>query len=86
VGRSAGWIAWWGIGTIAHHVVFVWLYRAAGRNVCAVALAHALHNLVWMLIPFLGSEYDPQADAVATVAVAAALIGTAARRRVRAES
>jgi uncharacterized protein len=54
VGRSAGWIAWWWIGTIAQRVVLVWLYRAAGRNVCAVALAHALHNLVWMLIPLFG--------------------------------
>lgn len=79
VGRNAEWVAWWAIGTIAQRVVFVWLYRAARRNVGVVALSHALHNLVWMLIPSFGSEYDPRADAIATVAVAVAVVTVSGR-------
>jgi membrane protease YdiL (CAAX protease family) len=79
VGRSAEWVAWWAIGTIAQRVVFVWLYRATGRNVGVVALSHALRNLVWMLIPTFGSEYDPRADAIATIAVAAAVVAISGR-------
>lgn len=81
VGRSTAWVAWWSVATIAQRVVYVWLYRVAGRSVGVVAASHALHNLVWMLIPSFGSEYDPRADAITTVAVVAAVLAISERSR-----
>jgi len=80
VGRSATWIAWWVAGTLVQRIFLVLLARAArGGGTPAVALAHALHNLVWMLIPWYGSAYDPRADALALGALSALALAASAR-------
>lgn len=84
VGRSAAWVAWWTVVTITRRVLFVRLYRAAGGSAGVVAVSHALCNLVWMLIPSFGSDYDPRADAIATVAVAGAVVAWLSARAIRA--
>jgi membrane protease YdiL (CAAX protease family) len=81
VGRSAAWVTWWSLSTVVQRIIFVWLYRVAGRSVGAVALSHALRNLVWMAIPLFGSEYDPRADTIVAVAVAVALVARGRARR-----
>jgi membrane protease YdiL (CAAX protease family) len=86
VGRSVRWIAWWSVGTLALRVVFVWLYRVTGRSTGAVALSHALHNLVWMIIPWYGSQYEPRAEAIATVMAAAAVVALTGAPRGNADS
>jgi uncharacterized protein len=58
--RSAGWVAWWSLGTVALRVLTVWLYDGTGRSVFAAALFHATQNLSWQLFPNRGSHYDPR--------------------------
>lgn len=29
-GRSAGWIAWWSLFTVAHRVLITWIYNNSG--------------------------------------------------------
>jgi membrane protease YdiL (CAAX protease family) len=47
-GRSAGWIAWWALSTVAFRVVITWIYNNTGKSVFAAAMAHAMMNLVWI--------------------------------------
>jgi len=79
-GRSFGWIAWWGLGTVSMRVLFVWLYNGAGRSVFAPSVCHALHNLAWMLVPVHGSHYDPRVDGLVTAAAAAVVIAATGGR------
>ena len=69
-GRSAGWIAWWCLGTVAQRVLLVWLYNNTGGSVSAVAVAHATANLAWQLFPIQGSYYDPRVTGLITAAAA----------------
>jgi membrane protease YdiL (CAAX protease family) len=55
-GRSAGWIAWWALSTVAFRVLITWIYNNTGRSVFAAALAHAMMNLSW-IGPF--QDYGP---------------------------
>ena len=70
VGRPAGWIAWWALGTVGHRVVMVWLYNNTGGSVFAVALYHASSNLSWQLFPDRGSHYDPRVTGLLVLGVA----------------
>jgi uncharacterized protein len=47
-GRSAGWIAWWALSTVAFRVVITWIYNNTGKSVFAAAMAHAMMNLAWI--------------------------------------
>jgi membrane protease YdiL (CAAX protease family) len=69
-GRSAGWIAWWCLGTVAQRVLLVWLYNNTGKSVFAAAVAHATANLAWQLFPIQGSYYDPRVTGLITAAAA----------------
>lgn len=68
--RSADWIAWWSLGTLALRVIMVWLYVYAGRSVFAAALFHATINLCWQLFPVNGSYYDPRIFGLITLGFA----------------
>jgi membrane protease YdiL (CAAX protease family) len=57
--RSAAWIAWWTLGTVATRVIMVWLYNGTGGSVFAVSLYHMTQNLTWQLYPVQGSYEDP---------------------------
>jgi membrane protease YdiL (CAAX protease family) len=69
-GRSASWIAWWGLGTVGSRVIIVWLYNNAGRSVFAASVYHAISNLCWQLFPNAGSHYDPRVTSPLIVASA----------------
>jgi uncharacterized protein len=80
-GRSAGWIAWWSLGTVAQRVLFTWLYNNTGKSVFAAALFHAMGNLS-QLGPFLdfgpgGYPYDAQRISALILVVAAAIVTVA---------
>ncbi len=90
-GRSAGWIAWWSLNTVALRVLFTWLYNNTGHSVFAAALFHATGNLA-QLGPFLdfgpgGYPYQAQRASALLMAAAAAVVTVAwgprtlARRR-----
>jgi membrane protease YdiL (CAAX protease family) len=79
--RQAGWIAWWGLGTVGSRVIIVWLYNHSGRSVVAAALYHAMSNLCWQLFPQRGSHYDPRYTSPLILAVAAVVTLTCARSR-----
>jgi hypothetical protein len=40
--RTAGWIAWWSLNTVALGVLFTWLYNNTGHSVFAAALVTAV--------------------------------------------
>ena len=73
VGRSAQWIAWWSLGTVAARVTMVWLYNGAGQSVFAMVLFHASSNLCWQLFPVHGSYFDPHINGLITAALASAI-------------
>jgi hypothetical protein len=72
-GRSAAFIAWWSLGTVAHRVIIVWLYDHAGRSVFIASLHHAMINLAWQSFPIRGSFYDPRVTGCIALAVALAV-------------
>jgi hypothetical protein len=73
--RSAEWIAWWSLGTVATRVIMVWLFNGAGRSVFAASLYHTTQNVSWQLYPVSGSFEDPMVSGLimATVALAITL-------------
>jgi membrane protease YdiL (CAAX protease family) len=71
--RSAAWIAWWSLGSIALRVIIVWLYNN-GKSVFAASLFHMTINLTWQLFPTNGSYYDPFITSVIIVGVAAVMV------------
>jgi uncharacterized protein len=80
-GRSAGWIAWWTLSTVAFRVLITWIYNNTGKSVFAAAMAHAVMNLVW-IGPFQdfgpsGYPYHAQRISALIMAVAAAIIAVA---------
>jgi len=74
VGRSAAWIAWWSIGSVALRVIIVWLYNNTGKSVFAAAFFHMTINLTWQLFPVNGSYYDPAITTLILVCVAAIVV------------
>ena len=69
--RSAGWIAWWCLNTVATRVVMVWLYNNTGKSVFAAALFHTTINVTWMMFPVRGSYFDPRVVGLIMAFVAA---------------
>ncbi|WP_214108127.1 CPBP family intramembrane glutamic endopeptidase [Acrocarpospora catenulata] len=74
-GRSAGWIAWWVVGSVGMRVIFTWIYNNTGKSVFAAALAHGLSNLAW-IGPFL--DFGPDGYPYEGVRIAGLLIAFAA--------
>jgi membrane protease YdiL (CAAX protease family) len=70
-GRSAAWVAWWCLFTVAGRVLIIWVYNNAGKSVLAAALFHATSNISWQLFPNFGSHWDP--SIVAPLVVVAAV-------------
>lgn len=75
-GRTADFILWWTLGTLAYRVLIVWLYNNTGGSVFAAAVFHATINLTWQLFPVNGSYYDPRlAGSLAALAAAVVVLG-----------
>jgi len=68
--RSAEWIAWWSLGTVATRVILVWLFNGAGRSVLVASLYHMTQNVTWQLYPVRGSFEDPMVSGAIMAAVA----------------
>ena len=58
--RSAEWIAWYGLFTVATRVIMVWIFNNTGKSVFGAALFHAMVNVSWFLFPNYGSHFDPR--------------------------
>ncbi len=83
--RSAGWIAWWSLSTVALRVLITWVYNNNGKSVSAAAAVHAMTNVLWVG-PFLdfgsgGYPYQAQAISALIMAAAAAIVTVACRPR-----
>jgi membrane protease YdiL (CAAX protease family) len=78
-GRSAAWIAWWTLGTLAMRVTLVWLYERGGHHVLAPALFHAVDNLCWQAQATLGFEFDPRMHALLMSGIAILIMARPAR-------
>ena len=59
MGRSAEWIVWQCLGTIALRVIIVWLFVNTGQSVIVSVLFHTMINMPWGLIQNYGLFYDP---------------------------
>lgn len=68
--RSAAWIAWWSLYTVALRVLIVWLYNNTGKSVFAAALFHATTNVSGITF---ANYYDPRLTGL-IVACAAAIV------------
>jgi hypothetical protein len=58
--RSAGWIFWQCVSTVALRVLMVWLFNRAGQSLFAAIVFHAMINVSTFAFPKAGSHYDPQ--------------------------
>ncbi|HTQ15103.1 MAG TPA: CPBP family intramembrane glutamic endopeptidase [Rhizomicrobium sp.] len=83
VHRSANWIAWWAIGTVATRVLLVWLFDNTGPGILPAAVMHATDNLSWQLTPVNGSFFDPRIHALILVAVVACIVAIWGPRTLR---
>lgn len=84
--RSADWIAWWSLYTVASRVLILWLYNNTGKSVFATALYHDVMNLCWQLFPIHGSHWDPRITSLIVtfvVAVVAVVWGPRSLTRYR---
>jgi len=81
--RSANWIGWWSVGTIAMRVIIVWLYNNTGRSVFAAALFHMTINVTWQQFPVSGSYFDPGVSGIVTSVMALVIIAWGSRQRTR---
>ncbi len=68
--RSAEWIAWYCLFTVATRVLMVWLYNNTGKSVSGAALFHAMVNLSWFPFPNSGLQFDPRITGPIVVLVA----------------
>ena len=59
MGRSADWIVWHCLSTVALRVIIVWLFVNTHGSVFIAILFHTMVNLAWALFPDHGSHYDP---------------------------
>lgn len=69
--RSAEWIVWFFLSTVASRVVMVWLYNNSGGSVFGAALFHTMSNISWFLFPNQGSHYEPRFIALIMLSIAA---------------
>lgn len=73
--RSAEWIAWWTLLTVALRVIMVWLFNQTGRSVFGMALFHTTINATWLLFPIGGSYYDCRVTGLLLAFVAVLVVG-----------
>jgi membrane protease YdiL (CAAX protease family) len=73
-GRSAGWIAWWSLSTVALRVLITWIYNNNGKSVSSAATVHAMTNVLWVgpFLDFGSGGYPYQAQAISALLMAAA--------------
>jgi uncharacterized protein len=83
-GQSPGWIAWGCLDMVATRVIMVWLYRAAGGSVFAVALYHAMANLSGKTI-FPGGSYAAERVISLILVAVAGCVVLAGAFRIRSE-
>ena len=86
LGRSADWIVWQCLGTVALRVIMVWLFVNTGQNIFVAVLFHTMINMPWGLVQNYESFYDSQAMFVILALVAgtvAALWGPSTHARFR---
>jgi hypothetical protein len=81
VHRSATWIAWWVLGTIAMRVIMVGVFNCVGGSVFCIAVFHAVSNLCWQLFPVQGSWFDPRLNGLLLGGVACAVVVASFRQR-----
>ena len=74
-GRSADWILWQCLSTVAMRIIIVWLFENTNKSIFIAVLLHTMFNVSWALFPIAGSFYDPFI-AFVILAVAVGLIGT----------
>lgn len=70
--RTAEWIVWQCIFTVATRILIVWIYCNTGGSVFAASLFHAVGNLSVSLFPNNGSHYNP--SIAGTILIIPALI------------
>jgi uncharacterized protein len=58
--RSATWIAWQCVNTVAARILIVWLYNNTGKSVFATILYHTIGNVCVFTFPNFGSHFDPR--------------------------
>jgi len=68
--RSAEWITWWSLWTVAQRVVMVFIYNGTHKNIFAVTLVHASSNVCWELFPIRGTFFDPRVTGLITTLAA----------------
>ncbi|HEX6300469.1 MAG TPA: CPBP family intramembrane glutamic endopeptidase [Acidimicrobiia bacterium] len=73
-GRTAAWIAWWALGTIATRVILVWLYNNTGKSVFAASIYHTMDNLAVVGVASFTSLAAERYLGLLTAAVAGILI------------
>ena len=76
-GRSAWWIAWWSVFTVASRVLIVWLYNRSGRSVSVAVVFHAMSNVATVTFADL---FDPF---ITGAIVAAVAVGATAARHLQ---
>ena len=72
--RSASWIFWHCLSSVAMRVLIVWIYNNTGKSVFSAIMYHAMINVSIFLFPNLGSHYDPVVTAVITWIIAGVVI------------
>jgi membrane protease YdiL (CAAX protease family) len=68
--RTASWIGWWSLYTVALRVLIVWLYNNTGNSVFATAFFHAFTNLSGITFAVY---FDPRITGT-IIAVAAVIV------------
>ena len=72
--RSAAWIFWHCLGTVALRIIIVWLYNNTGRWLLTAIICHTTVNLSEFLFPNYGSHYNPFVFAVVLIFTAIAIV------------
>lgn len=75
MGRSAEWIVWQCLGTIALRVIIVWLFVNTGQSVFIAVLFHTMINMPSGLIQNYGLFYDPFVMFMILALVAGIVVG-----------
>lgn len=78
-GRTAAWIGWWSVSTIAMRVVQVWIYDRTHRSVFAVAVFHAMVNFgeIGPFLDFGPGGYPYRAMRISALIMAVVAAGVA---------
>jgi membrane protease YdiL (CAAX protease family) len=71
--RSAEWIAWWSLYTLALRVLIVWIYSNTRKSVFGAALFHAFSNVSGITF---ANCYDPRITGVILTITAAVVAAT----------